>query len=93
MVGKGGLPPLLFCQSMLTFAKQGGGKPPFPTTSIPLVLVLPLSLRAPPRLCQSMLTFAKQSGGKPPLPTTVAITRLVHPFRNFTGASIETCLR
>ena len=34
MVGKGGLPPLLFCQSMLTFAKQSGGKPPFPTTSL-----------------------------------------------------------
>src|SRR5204863_5923539 len=33
VVGKGGLPPLLFCKSMLTFAKQSGGKPPFPTTS------------------------------------------------------------
>ena len=34
MVGKGGLPPLLFCQSMLTFAKQSGGKPPLPTASL-----------------------------------------------------------
>ena len=34
VVGKGGLPPLLFCQSMLTFSNQSGGKPPFPTTSL-----------------------------------------------------------
>jgi len=34
VVGKRGLPPLLFCQSMITFSKQSGGKPPFPTTSL-----------------------------------------------------------
>jgi hypothetical protein len=31
VVGKGGLPPLLF----LALVNRSGGKPPFPTTSMP----------------------------------------------------------